>query len=216
MTRRSASSPEIGQDGRMPLETVPRTWTIASWLVAHAAHDVGRVADALGRFDADAYALQSVREDDAERLADRLGVTCAWELSYHPRSRLLPGSGVGLAVLSRHSITDSASIVTNNHSSAWSTARRIAHFAVVKRADHSGYTIGHAVGSPDPESMARTPAPLVWFRPEQVGIDETRAVDLPDGSTLVRAVTTRPIDGASHLLSVTFDLPWVLGDFPVA
>lgn len=198
----------------MPAHTVNRTWTIASWFVPHA--DPSAIADGLAGIDLDAVALQSITKDDVERLADRLGVRHAWELSYHPTSRLLPGSGVGLAVLTRHAIGDSASVVTNNHSSTWSRHRRIAHFAVVERADHTGYTIGHAVGAPDPESRGAPPAPLVWFRPEQVGIDDARAVDLPDGAVIVDAHTLRPIAGAARLLVVTFELPWVQGDMPVA
>jgi hypothetical protein len=198
----------------MPVETVPRTWTIASWLVPRV--DAEAIGDGLADADVDAVALQSVTEDDVERVADRLGVRHAWELSFHPASRLIPGSGVGLAVLSRHSIDDSASVVTNNHSSTWSRHRRIAHFAVIRRSDHSGYTIGHAVGAPDPESMGVPPAPLVWFRPEQVGIDDTRAVDLPDGATVVETCTTTPLPGASELFVVTFEMPWVRGDYPVA
>lgn len=198
----------------MPMETVPRTWSIASWLVPNLGTDA--IGDGLADVDVDAVALQSVKRDDVERVAQRLGIRHAWELSFHPASRLIPGSGIGLAVLTRHTIGDSAGVVTNNHSSTWSRHRRIAHFAVVQRADHSGYTIGHAVGAPDPESSGAPPAPLVWFRPEQVGIDDTRAVDLPDGATVTGTRTSEPVAGASKLFVVTFDMPWVQGDFPVA
>lgn len=196
------------------METVPRTWSIASWLVPHL--DVGVIGDSIAGLDVDAVALQSITNDDVERLADRLGVRHAWELSHHPTSRLLPGSGVGLAVLTRHAIGDSASVVTNNHSSTWSRQRRIAHFAVVERSDHSGYTIGHAVGAPDPESMGAPPAPLVWFRPEQIGIDDARSVDLPADATVIATTATEPVGDAAKLLVVTFVVPWVQGDFPVA
>jgi len=135
-------------------------------------------------------------------------------MSFYPRSRLVPGSALGLAILSCHTIGDSVSFVTNNHSSTWSRQRRIAHFGVVRRPDHSGYTIGHAVGSPDPESMGRPPAPLVWFRPQQVGVDVASAVDLPEQATLVDVSTSAPLDAAAPLLMVTFDMPWVLGDLP--
>lgn len=199
----------------MPAETVPRTWTIGSWLVAGI--DVASIGDALSQAKTDAFALQSIRKDDIEQVADRLSMRHVWELSHHPVSRLFPGSGVGLAVLTRHSIGDSASIVTNNHSSRWSKHRRIAHFAVVERADHSGYTVGHAIGSPDPESMGgMPPAPLVWFRPGQVDIDADRAVDLPDGATAAETAVHRPVGGKQPFLTVTFELPWVQGDFTVA
>lgn len=196
------------------METVPRTWSIASWLVPNLG--TGAIGDGLACLDVDAVALQSVKRDDVEQVADRLGIRHAWELSFHPASRLIPGSGIGLAVLTRHTIGDSAGVVTNNHSSTWSRHRRIAHFAVVRRADHSGYTIGHAVGAPDPESLGAPPAPLVWFRPEQVDVDDTRAVDLPDGAVVTGTRTSEPVADAPKLFVVTFDMPWVQGDFPVA
>lgn len=196
----------------MSAETVSRRWTIATWLVAGV--DADAIARALLPLGADAVALQSLREADAERIATRLGVEHAWERSFHPRSRLLPGSAIGLAVLSPHSIDDSVSVVTNNHTSLWSKHRRIAQFAVVNRGDASGYTVGHAVGSPDPESMGPPPAPLVWFRPQQVGIDDDRAVEVPDDATIVDTTASTPVDGSAPLLTVTFEMPWVQGDFP--
>ena len=196
----------------MPAETVSPRWTIVTWLVAGI--DAGAIGRALQPLGADAIALQSLHEADAEQVADDLGVERAWERSFHPRSRLLAGSALGLAVLSPHSIGDSVSVVTNNHSSIWSRHRRIAQFAVVHRDDHSGYTIGHAVGSPDPESMGPPPAPLVWCRPQQVGIDADRAVEVPDDATVVDATTARPVDGSAPLLTVIFEMPWVQGDFP--
>lgn len=197
----------------MAAETVPRTWTIASWLVAGVATEPATVADALLAAGPDAVALQSLREDDAERIAERWGSSCAWELSFYPRSRLLPGSGLGLAVLSRHEIGDSVSFVTNNHSSTWSKHRRIAQFAVVRRSDHTGYTIGHAIGSPDPEPTGLPPAPLVWFRPEQIDADAHRAVDLPEGASAGEFVRTSPHGANSPMLLVSFQMPWVRGDF---
>jgi len=199
----------------MPAETVIRRWTIGSWLVAGI--DAASIGETLAGVDADAIALQSIRKAEVEQVADRLSMRHAWELSYHPVTRLLPGTAIGLAVLTRHSIGDSASIVTNNHSSTWSRHRRIAHFAVVDRADHSAYTIGHAVCSPDPESIGGTPpAPLVWFRPAEVDVEPDRAVDLPEDVTAAETAVQRPVAGEPPLLTVTFDMPWVQGDFPVA
>jgi hypothetical protein len=196
----------------MPAESVTRSWTIASWLLT--AIDTASVGRSLDGVDVDALALQSLREDDAARIADRLGLAYAWELSYYPRSRLFPGSAIGLAMLTPHKIAESVSFITNNHSSTWSKHRRIAQLAVVERSDHSGYAIGHAVGSPDPESMGRPPAPFVWFRPEQVDIDASRAVDVPDQASVVEASVSTPLEGSAPMLSVTFEMPWVQGDFP--
>ena len=59
------------------------------------------------------------------------------------------------------------------------------------------------------------PAPLVWFRPAQVDVDADRAVDLPDDATISQTEVRRPVAGKQPLLAVTFDMPWVQGDFPV-
>ncbi len=198
----------------MPLETVLRTWTVVSWSVDDT--DPAAIGRVLAGIDADAFALQSIRKRDVEHVADRLAVRHVWEFSHHPVSRLLPGTGLGLAVLTPHSIADSASVVTNNHSSSWSRRRRIAHFAVVNRADHTGYTIGHAVGAPDPVGMSASQAPVVWFRPAEVDVDPVRAVDVPADATVVRTEVLAAITGRPALLTVTFEMPWVVGDFPVA
>lgn len=199
----------------MSLDPVPRTWTLASWLVTGADPDA--VGDALADVEADAFALQRLRKSDIERVADRLSIRHAWELSYHPMSRLLPGSGVGLAILTPHSIGDSVSVVTNNHSSTWSRRRRIAHFATVERADHSGYTIGHALSSPDPELIGGSPpSPLVWFQPAQIAVDPSRAIVLPDGATNVTTDLQTPIAGSEQLLTVTFEYDWDQDDTSVA
>lgn len=213
VTSRTVAVAPMRQTGAVPARTEPRRWTIATWLVAHAARDLGRVGATLSELSADAWALQSLTEEDAGQLAERLGATCVWQLSHHPRSRLIPSSGLGLAVLTHHRVSDSVSFVTNNHSSPWSKHRRIAHFAVVERDDHSGYTIGHAVGSPDPEHRGLPPAPLVWFRPTQVGVDDGRAVELPDGATAIGHELRRPIEHAPPAMAVTFEMPWVTDGF---
>ena len=199
----------------MPTETVVRRWTVATWLVAGMSDQLEMVTQAIDAADVDAVALQSLRRDDAETIGTALGMRVAWELSHYPVTRLFPGSGVGLAVLTPHTITSSHAVVTNEHRSTWSSKRRIAQFAVVERHDQTVYAIGHAVG---PTNGVRSPAgsfPLVAMTPEQVGVDSNRAITLPDGATLVGSQVTRPADDRAHLQVTTFEMPWVRGDFPV-
>ena len=170
---------------------------------------------ALRGVNADAIALQSLEESDVERIAAELGMNHAWELSYHPVNRLILGSGIGLAVLSPHTVASSTSIVVNAHHSTWSKHRRIAQFAVVNRPDHSGYAIGHAVGNVSAGAMPGLAAPLVMCRPEQVDRDPARAIEVPEAATVTNTETDQPIERAEPLLSVTFEMPWVQGDFPV-
>ena len=203
------------QTGEMPSETIQRRWTVTSWLVAHGDADLDRLIAALRGVDADAHALQSLEESDVERIADALDMQHAWEMSHHPTSRLFPGSAVGLAILSPHRIAGSSSTVVNDHSSLWSTRRRIAQWATVARDDHSAYTIGHAVGSVLGGVYPTTGAPLIEIRPEQVDHDADRAIGLPKGATTIESATSRPIERVAPMLAATFEMPWVQGDLPV-
>jgi hypothetical protein len=199
----------------MPTETVVRRWTVATWLVAGLSDQLGTVTHAVEAAEVDAVALQSLRRRDAESIAAALGMHVAWELSHHPVTRLFPGSGVGLAVMTPHTIAASHEVPIGEHRSTWSSKRRIAQFAVVERHDQTVYTIGHAVGPTGGVSSPAGSFPLVAMTPEQVGVDPNRAVSLPDGATLVRAQVTQPAAGRAHLQVTTFDMPWVRGDFPV-
>ena len=199
----------------MSTETVMRRWTVATWLVAGLADQLEVVTQAIEAADVDAVALQSLRRSDADAIGAALGMKTAWELSHHPITRLFPGSGVGLAVLTPHTITASNAVVTNEHPSTWSSKRRIAQFAVVERHDQTVYAIGHAVGPAGGIAAPTGSFPLVAVTPEQVGVDSSRAITLPEGATLVRSQVTQPAGGRAHLQVTTFEMPWVRGDFPV-
>lgn len=205
----------MGQTDDMSAETILRRWTIITWMVAHGRSDLDEVISALRPVATDAVALQSLERRDVERIADALGMNHAWEVSHHRRSRLLPGSGVGLAILSPHRIEGSTSSVINGHESLWSSERRIAQWATVARSDHSAYSVGHAVGTAPTGVFPTGSAPLVEIRPEQVDHDPDRAIGLPPGAVSIESTMTRPIEHVTPMLSVTFDMPWVQGDFPV-
>ena len=198
----------------MPIETVLRRWTLATWLVAGTDADVGAVDRALERVTADVVLLQSIRRIDAQQLAAGLGFHHVWALSHSPHSRLLRGSAVGLAVLTPHRIGDTLDVVVSEKRSKWSKQRRIAQTATVIRSDHSSYAFGHSVA---PVSVFRSQPgdpPPVRVHPARIDSDPNQAVELPDGANPVSVEAVRPIDGAAQLLSVTFEMPWVQGDFP--
>ncbi len=198
----------------MAMETVLRRWTIATWLVARGGDHLEAIANTLEPLRADAVALQSIGERDASTIAAAIGCNVAWELSHHPRSRLFPGSAIGLAVISPHTITQSASTVINDHPSTWSTKRRVVQVAQVDRHDATVYAISHQVG-PARTFVGQSSAPHVAITPEQVGVDSSRAIALPDDATLVSHQVTTPVDGLEPMQATTFDMPWVKGDFPV-
>lgn len=183
-----------------------------TWLVAgHRGSEA--LATALDGLGADAIAVQSICEDDAGDVAAALGLHRAWARSHYPRSRLL-GGAVGLAVLSPHRITSSTDVVVSEHSSTWSSKRRIAQIATIERADHSGYRVSHTV-APTRVVAPVGGAPVVTILPAQVGVDDARAVELPESATRIASQTSHPIAGVAPLLAVTFEMPWVHGDFAV-
>ena len=198
----------------MPAETVQRRWTVTTWLLA-GVDDFEAVVHALEPLTADAIALQSVHERDADTVAAALGMQMAWDVSHYPRSRLVLGSSVGLAVLTPHRVSATHTTVTSATSSLWSTSRRIAQFCTVERHDHTGYTIVHAVGPTHGAVVDAGGFPLVRMTPEQVGVDETRAIELPAAASGASSTVSQPIDGANRLQATSFALPWVQGDFPV-
>lgn len=198
----------------MPAETVLRRWTVATWLLA-GVDDFEAVAHALESLSADAIALQSVHERDADTVAAALGMQMSWEVSHSPRSRVFLGSSVGLAVLTPHRVSASHATVTSAKTSLWSTSRRIAQCCTVERHDHTGYTIAHAVGPTHGVTAGAGGFPIVRMVPEQVGVDASRAIELPPEAGAATSTVAEPIEGANRLQATSFELPWVQGDFPV-
>ncbi|MDJ0770884.1 MAG: hypothetical protein QNJ12_18975 [Ilumatobacter sp.] len=195
----------------MPIESVPRRWTIATWLVAGSRDDVEAIAAPLIDGELDVVMLQSIGKRNVDALAAAIGANHVWALSHHRRSRLLPGSGVGLAALTPHRIIGTVDAVVGEHRSRWSKHRRIAQEVTVERADHSAYAISHSVA----DGTVTGPAgpPRIVVRPSLVDAGAERAVELPDGAVLVDVDATTPIAGAAPLLTVTFEMAWVQGDF---
>jgi hypothetical protein len=143
-----------------------------------------------------------------------MGANVTWELSHYPTTRLFRGSAVGLAVITPHTIAASHSLVSNDHPSTWSSQRRIAQIVTVERHDHTAYAISHVVGPTGVRLSAGSHAQVV-MTPEQVGVDASRAIRLPDDATVIRSTTVRPVPVMAEMQVTTFEMPWVRGDFPV-
>ena len=205
---------EMGQNALMTTDTVQRRWCLATWLLS-GVDDFEAVTHALDPLSADAIALQSVHERDADTVAAALGMQLAWEVSHYRRSRIVPGSSVGLAVLTPHRVTASRATVTSATSSLWSTGRRIAQLCTVERHDHTGYTVVHAVGPTHGAVLDPGRLPVIRVTPEQVGIAPERAIELPPEAGEETSTVTRPIEGANPLQATTFVSAWPRGGFPV-
>ena len=213
--RHRGTASEISKTDAMPMETALRRWTIATWLLAGHGSEIETIDRALGELDPDAVLLQSIRRLDVRQVAAGLGFNHTWAQSHSPRSRLLRGSTVGLAVLTPHRIGWSFDVVVTRQRSTWSKHRRIAQTATVIRSDHSSYEFGHAVGPVSAFATQPHGAPPVRVHPARIDGDPSQAIELPGGATQVSLTTHRPIPDAAQLLVVTFEMPWVQGDFPV-
>lgn len=198
----------------MPMQSVSRRWTVASWLLARHDDRLDAISDAVRAVGADAFVAQSIGEGEAERLAGSLGFHRTWAISHHPHSRLLPGSGVGLAVMTPHEITSAIDTVISESSSLWSTHRRIAQAVLVDRADHSGYVIAHAVAEAGTVPSPSPGAPMVRVHPARVATDPDHAIELPDTCTDVAISSSTPVEGMEPMVVASFDMLWVQGDFP--
>lgn len=195
--------------------TVTRRWTVATWLLT-GTHDVDRATAALSALEADVIAVQSVRRAFASQLAERLGVQHEWALSHYPHTPLFRSQAVGLATLTPHRIVEHREQVLSKATSTWSNDRRIAQAVLVERADRSAYAVLHSVPPVDTTIGLGGSAPTIVIRPVQVGIDDTRAVQLPADAAVVSAQTTTPIAGGQPMLVVGFEQSWVQADFPSA
>jgi hypothetical protein len=204
----------IGKTGRMPIQTVSRRWTIATWLVAGHGGQIETIDHAIEDLSCDAMLLQSIRESDVQPLAAGLGFHHVWALSHYRRSRLIRGSGVGLAVMTPHRIVDSFDVVVGDHRSTWSTDRRIAQTVSIERTDHSSYQFSHAVVPVTVFASQPNGAPAISVHPARIDSDPAGAIELPEQATVVSRTVDRPITGVAQLVSVTFEMPWVQGDFP--
>lgn len=83
------------------------TWRVTTWnLLGSADPDAGAIAARLADLDADVVALQEVRRGQAHRIAKNLRWGVVWRRKHYPYSPLVWWRAEGLAVLSRHHMSD--------------------------------------------------------------------------------------------------------------
>lgn len=186
-----------------------------SWRVAAAQADPPEMSDPLEHLDADVIALQSVRSRVTRRTAEALDYHHAWVPSHHPRSRLLPGSAVGLAILTPHRITLASETVIGHEHSLWSPRRRIAQTVTVMRADRSAYAISHrSSDEPGPAfGQAVGSAPLVVVQPGGPDRFHEPTITVPDGAVVTDSTVTSPLADTAPLVCTRFDMTWAAGGF---
>lgn len=193
--------------------SVNRTWAVVSWRLGTAGHDTDAAVDALDPLDVDVVALQWVRAREVRAIANHLDLPYVWARSHHPVSRLVPGSAIGVAVMTPHRIVSSTARPIGDETSLWSSRRRVMQAVGVTRKDHTGFTIVHGSGPlPSDADRAASGAPAILVD-GATGPGMRPQVGVPDGATLLSSDHRRPIDGAAQLVVTRFEMTWVEGGF---
>ena len=205
----------IGQTVRVSGHPSPRRWTIASWHLGDRAHEHDDVVAALDGIEPDAIALQGLTARSVRSISTALDLPHVWARSHYPTSRLIPGSSIGLAVLTPHRITSAAAVVVSGESSLWSSARRIMQTATILRPDHSSYAINHRFDDHGGSTPVATPesAPVIDINPARPMSQDSPRIDVPAGATTVSHQLLAPLDGAPPIGVTQFDMVWVQGGF---
>lgn len=202
----------------MTARSVTRDWTIASWRVGLTGGNHHAVADVLDELGADAIALQALHQRHAREIANHLDHHHHWSKSHYPSLPLIPGSAVGLAVLTPHRIAAVDESITSEQRTSWSSDRRIAQTVTVMRSDHSAYGISHR-SSTDPVpgfEPPETAAPHIAINPTLATSGGHPTIALPGGATGVTTDVSSPFAGAPPLVVTRFAMVWVQGDFAVS
>jgi hypothetical protein len=192
---------------------VTRVWTVASWHLGAAADATDAVTDALDAIECDNVAIQWIRSRQARAIADRLDLPYAWARSHHPTSRLIPGSAVGLAVLTPHRIARSAERPVGEHTSLWSSQRRVMQIVTVSRSDRTSYTLCHGTAALPARGVDVANGPPVLVVGEPSGPGLRSPIALPNGATSVSTEHRTPNEGANPLVVASFEMTWVEGGF---
>jgi endonuclease/exonuclease/phosphatase family metal-dependent hydrolase len=113
---------------------VQRPWRIVTWnLHGSALPDLAAIAAVLAEFDPDVVLAQELRRTQARRIATTLGWSHHWARKHSPYTPLLWWRAEGLAVFSRHPITDPRRRSLTPGVSSWTYRHRIALAATVHR-----------------------------------------------------------------------------------
>lgn len=132
------------------MNTVGLEWTVMTWNIQGTKPtDLQRVQAVIAAEAPDVVVLQEVRRSQAERLASALSMQQTWVEKHNPWRPVFPGRGEGAAILTPHSLEDSDTAVISDATSKRSYKRRIALWALVRRADTSAYRVFNTHLSPN-------------------------------------------------------------------
>jgi len=138
------------------MATEARTWTVTTWNV-HGSDkpDAPALAAALALESPDVIAVQEIRKQQAQDLAQQLGMRFAWALKHYPLSPLLRGAAEGMAIFTPHALDAAGHSEISDAKSTWSYKRRIAQWCLVQRPDASAYRVYNLHLSPDDDAAER-------------------------------------------------------------
>lgn len=120
------------------MSPVLRRWTVVTWNLRGSGDPPLRaIIDTLREILPDVVVLQEVRRHQARRLARALGWQVSWHRKHHPYSPFVWWTTEGMALVTPHRLTRTASTSLTPGATTWNYRHRIAVQGVVVRDDTS-------------------------------------------------------------------------------
>lgn len=111
-------------------------WRVTTWNVQGSEDPpIARLAEVVRRLDPDVLVLQEIRRSQCRRLSRQLGWTRSWHRKHHPYSPFVWWRTEGMAILTRHRMTDESHESLTPDVSTWTYRHRIVVEATVERSD---------------------------------------------------------------------------------
>ncbi len=111
------------------------TWRVLTWnILGSRRPNLEVIAEVISAYAPDIVALQEVQRHQAGGLARRLGWPVLWTRKHYPYTPLLWRRAEGLAMLTRHSLTDTVTASISPGVSTWIYLHRVAMAATVHRS----------------------------------------------------------------------------------
>jgi endonuclease/exonuclease/phosphatase family metal-dependent hydrolase len=124
------------------MATEARSWTVTTWNVHGSAKpDTDALAAAIEVESPDVVLLQEVRQGQARKIAERLGMRYTWALKHYPFTPLLGDAAEGAAIMTPHALDAAGHSEISDGRTTWTYHRRIAQWCLVGRPDTSAYRV---------------------------------------------------------------------------
>jgi endonuclease/exonuclease/phosphatase family metal-dependent hydrolase len=112
------------------------TWRVLTWnILGSHRPNLDVIAEVISAYKPDIVALQEVQRHQAGGLARRLGWPVLWTRKHYPYTPLLWRRAEGLAMLTRHSLSETVTASISPGVSTWIYLHRVAMAATVHRND---------------------------------------------------------------------------------